>query len=89
MAGRRSVALAASVAMGLVTSVSAEGLADSDSVTIALEYSVASGCPDPSVFETTVENRLGHEVFATDAPSRVLVRITSDGDARSERRGGW
>ncbi len=81
MRDRSPSVLAVAAAMGIVALAPAKGHAEPDSVAICLEYSAASGCPAPDLFKTTVENRLGYDVFAEDAPSRVLVLITSDGQA--------
>ena len=81
MRGRRPGVLDVAAAVGLVVLAPVEGNAEPGSTRIGLEYSAVSGCPDANVFETTVENRLGYEVFAEEAPTRVLVRITSDGQA--------
>ena len=43
---------------------------------VTLEYAAASSCPDPALFKAIVTDRLGRDVFADDAPTPVLVRIS-------------
>ena len=81
MRGGRPEALAAAAAMGVVLLAAGAGHAGPDQVAVTLDYSAASGCPDARLFKETVVKRLGYEVFAENAPSSVLVRITSEGQA--------
>ncbi len=48
---------------------------------VILQYSAVEGCPDVDTFKGIVVDRLGADAFAEDAPTRVIVLITSHGQA--------
>ena len=72
-----------------------EGQVDAGALAVALEYSVAPGCPDANDFKAIVVGRLGYDVFRGDARDRILVNIASRGSAfeghieRRNAEGRW
>ncbi len=87
--------LAGATVAGLAWLTPAAGAGEPSPVAIALEYSAAATCPDADVFAATVTERLGYDVFSADAPSRVLVGVTSNGASFTGRmewrdpQGNW
>lgn len=62
---------------------------------VNLEYRAGAGCPAAPEFAATVQSRLGYDPFSEGADEKVLVLITSRGDALNgrvewrDRHGEW
>jgi hypothetical protein len=46
---------------------------------VTVEYSAVAGCPDVAYFKSIVVERLGADVFSDNAPVRVIILVTSQG----------
>jgi len=62
---------------------------------VKLDYQAGPDCPGVDQFVAGVQSRLGYDPFAENAPEKVLVLITSRGDALNgrvewrDRHGDW
>ena len=63
------------------TLVPAELHAGTSPMAVVLEYSAGPGCPEVDYFKAIVSERLGADAFADNAPTRVIVRVASRGQA--------
>jgi len=71
------------------------GRAEAAPYAVNLEYKAGADCPEASEFAETVRARLGYDPFSESAAEKVLVLITSRGDALNgrvewrDRHGEW
>jgi hypothetical protein len=77
MMAARTGRLACAAALCIPLPAPAEGQADAGPLTVALDYTAASDCPDASSFKAIVTGRLGYDAFREGVPERVLVQIAS------------